>query len=76
MDNHESPAADVARARICNREGETNCDRRIDRVAAAIENLSTDAGGALFLRNNQGIVSDNCLRWSDGWRLVDRRYLC
>src|SRR5215475_3603600 len=41
MDYHEPPATDVACARISNREGKTDRDRRVDRIAAAVENLSS-----------------------------------
>ena len=46
MDHHEATAADVAGARICDRKRETDRDRRIDGIAAAIKNFNADAGGA------------------------------
>ena len=47
MDHHEAAAAEIAGARIGDREREADRHRRVDRVAAAVEDLDADAGGAL-----------------------------
>ena len=46
MDHHEAAAADIAGARIGDRERKAGRDRGIDRIAAAFEDLDADARGA------------------------------
>ena len=75
MDHHEAAAADIAGARIGDRERETDRHRGIDGVAAAIENLNADAGGALLLRHHHAVVREDRLRRRDRRRARDRRDL-
>ena len=75
MDHHEAAAADIAGARIGHRHREADRDRGIDRVAAAIENIDADAGGALLLRHHHAVVARDRLRRRDDRRARDRRDL-
>ena len=58
MDHHEAAAADIAGARIGHRQRETDRDRGIDRIAAALKNFNADAGGALLLRHHHAVARD------------------
>jgi len=75
MDDHEAAAADIAGARVSHRERKADRDRRVDRVAAAIENFDADAGGALLLRDDHAVAGRNRLRRRDDRRARDRRDL-
>ena len=59
MDHHEAAAAEIAGARIGDREREADRHRRVDRVAAAIENFDADAGGAALLRHHHAAVGED-----------------
>ncbi len=72
MDHHESAAAEIAGARIGDRERETDRDRGVHRVAAAVEDLDTDAGGALLLRHHHAVVREDRGRRRNGRRALDR----
>ena len=56
MDQHEAAAADVAGARIGDREREADRDRGVDRVAAALQNVDADARGARLLRHHHAVL--------------------
>ena len=58
MDHHEAAAADIAGARIGDRKRKADRHRRIDRVAAAVEDFDADAGGAAFLRHHHAVAGD------------------
>ena len=62
MDHHEAAAADIAGARIGDRERKADRHRGIDRVAAAVEDLDADAGGALLLRHHHAVVGEDAAR--------------
>jgi hypothetical protein len=59
MDDHETAAADVAGARIGHRHGKAGGDCRIDRVAAASQDVGTDPGCNLFLRHHHAVFGWN-----------------
>ena len=40
--HHEAAAAEIARGRMCDGERKRYCDRRIDRVAAALHDVNSD----------------------------------
>src|SRR6185437_1156496 len=75
MDDHETAAADVAGARIGDREREADRDRRVDGIAATVENLDADAGGALLLRDNHAVMRVDALRRRDERCRSDRMVL-
>ena len=62
MNHHEAAAADVAGARIGDRERKTDRDRGIDRIAAALEHVDADARRARLLRDDHAVGSSRCLR--------------
>ena len=55
VDHHESAAADIAGTRIGHRHGEADRDRRIDRVAALLENLDADPRRQRLLRHHHAV---------------------
>ena len=57
VDHHEAAAADIAGARIGHGQRKADRDRGVDRVAAAVEDLDADAGGAAFLRHHHAVVA-------------------
>ena len=59
MDDHEAAAADVAGARIGHRHREADRDRGVDGIAAALEHLDADAGGALLLRHHHAVALED-----------------
>ena len=67
MDDHESAAADIAGARISHGHGEAGRDRRVDRIAAALQNVGADACCQRLLRHHHAVCG------SDGWRAADLR---
>ena len=67
MDDHESAAADIAGARIGHGHGEPGRDRRVDRIAAALQNVGADARGNRLLRHHHAVSG------GDGWRLAELR---
>ena len=75
MDHHEAAAADIAGARISDREREADRHRGVNRIAAAIENFDADAGGALLLRHHHAVAREDRLRRRDRWRARNRRDL-
>ena len=56
MDHHETAAADIAGARIGHRHGETDRDRGIDGIAAALEHIGADIGRDLLLRHHHVVL--------------------
>ena len=48
---------------------------RVDRVAAAVEDLDADAGGAALLRHHHAVVGEDRGRRRNSRRAVDRRDL-
>ena len=75
MNHHEAAAANIAGARISDREGETDRDRGVDGIAAAIENLNADARCTLFLGDHHAVMGENGLRRRDRRRVRNRRHL-
>ena len=75
MDHHEAAAADIAGARIGDRHGEADRHGGVHRVAAAIENLHADTGGAAFLRHHHAVAGDDRLCRGNRQRLPGRRDL-
>ena len=75
MDHHEAAAAEIAGARIGDRERKADRDRGIDRVAAAVEDLDADAGGAFLLRHHHAVAGEDRRRRANGGRARDRRDL-
>ena len=59
MNDHEAAAADIAGVRIRDREREADRHRRVDRVAAAVEDFHADAGGAALLRHHHAVVGED-----------------
>jgi hypothetical protein len=62
MDHHEAAAADIAGAGISDGHGEADGDSGIDGVAAAVENLNTNARGAGFLCHHHAVLSNDAAR--------------
>ena len=58
VDHHVAAAADIAGARIGHRQRETGRHRRIDRVAALLQDLDADAGRARLLRHHHAVARD------------------
>ena len=56
MDDHVAAAADIAGARIGHRQREAGRDRGIDGVAALLQELDADAGGARLLRHHHAVA--------------------
>ena len=75
MNHHEATAADVAGPWIGDCHRETDGDRGVDGIAAAIKKFNADAGGAFFLCDNQAVAGDDGLRGVDRRRARDRRHL-
>ena len=75
MDHHEAAATEIAGARIGDRQCKTGSDRRIYRVAAAVEDLDADAGGAFLLRHHHAVAGEDRRRRANGWRARNRRDL-
>ena len=73
VDHHEAAAADIAGARIGDGERKADRDGRIDRVAAAVENLDADAGGAPLLRHHHAVARKDGLRRRDRFGRACRR---
>ena len=67
VDHHEAAAADVAGARIGHRHGEADCDRGIDRVAAALQHVGADARGARLLRHHHAVLGGDRLDRRNCW---------
>ncbi len=61
VDQHVAAAADIAGARIGDREREAGRDRGIDGVAAALEHLDADARRAPLLRDHHAMRGRNRL---------------
>ena len=55
-DQHESPAADVARRGMRDRQREPDRDGRIDGVAAGSQHCEAGLGGMNFARHHHGVV--------------------
>ena len=53
--DHEAAAAQVPGAGQCHGECEANRDRRINRIAAAFENIDANLGGAGFLADHHPV---------------------
>ena len=75
MDHHEAAATDIAGARISDRERKADRDRGIDGVAALVEDLDADAGGALLLRHHHAVISEDRRRRRYRGSLRNRRDL-
>ena len=58
MDEHETAAAEISRAWQRNRKGKPDCDRRIDRIAAAPENIDADFRRGSFLRRHHAVLAN------------------
>jgi hypothetical protein len=79
MHQHEAAAAEIAGLRMRDREREADCDRGIDRVAAAFQNLHAHAGGAFLLARHHAVAGDGgqeARRIGDDRRGRGRRRLC
>ena len=75
MDHHEAAAADIAGARIGDREREADRHRGVHRVAAAVEDFDADAGGAALLRHHHAVVGEDRRRRRNLRRVRNRRDL-
>ena len=75
VDHHEAAAADIAGARISHRQRKADRNRRVDRVAAAIQNFNADTRGALLLRHHHAVAGGDRLRRRDERGTRDRRHL-
>ena len=75
MDHHEAAAAEIAGARIGDRQREADRHRGVDRVAAAVEDRDADAGGAALLRHHHAVVGEDGRRRRNRRRARDRRDL-
>ena len=75
MNHHEATTANVAGTWIGDRHRETDGDRGVDGIAAAIKKFNADAGGAFLLRYNQAVAGDDGLCGMDRRRARDRRHL-
>jgi hypothetical protein len=73
--DHEAAAAEIPGARIGHRQRKPDRDRRVDCVAAAIENCNADARGALLLRHHHAVVGEDALRGRNDRRACARRDL-
>jgi hypothetical protein len=60
MNDHVAAAAEIARARIGDRERKTGCDRRIDGIAPFLQDIDADARGTALLRHHHAVLSDDC----------------
>ena len=56
MDQHEAAAAEISRARQGHGERKADRNRRIDRIAAAPENLDADFRRLPFLRDDHAVA--------------------
>ena len=56
VDHHVAAAADIAGARIGDGERKAGRDRGVDRVAALLQHLDADAGGARLLRHHHAVA--------------------
>ena len=56
MNHHEAAAAEIAGARIGDSQRKTDCDSGVDGIAAHLENIDADPGGARFLRHHHAVA--------------------
>ena len=75
VNDHEAAAADIAGARVSHRKRKADRNRRVDRVAAAIQNFNPDTGSALLLRDHHAVAGGDRLRRRDERGTRDRRHL-
>jgi hypothetical protein len=59
VDEHEAAAADIAGPRQGHSECEADCHRRINRVAAALQEIDADAGRLRLLRCHHAVLGDD-----------------
>ena len=69
VDHHETAAADIAGARIGHGHGETGGHRRVDGVAALLQDFNADARGDRFLRDHHAMLGGDRQRRPDLGRL-------
>jgi hypothetical protein len=55
-DEHEASATEIACEGIDDGEGEVNSDRRVDGIAALLENLDSGIGGVVLDRSDHGVL--------------------
>ena len=67
MDHHETAAADIAGARIGDRQRKAGCDRGIHRIAAPAQDVGADLRGDLLLRHHHAVFC------GDGLHGIERR---
>ena len=75
VDDHEAAAADITGARIGDGQRKADRHRGIDGVAAAVEDLDADAGGARLLRHHHAVVREDRRHRRNRRRDRHRRHL-
>ena len=71
MDHHEAAAADIAGARIGHGHGKAGRDRRIDRIAAAPQDVGADPRRDFLLRHHHAVFGGDGMNGVGGWRRIE-----
>ena len=71
MNDHEAAAADIAGAWIGHCHGKAGSNRRIDGVAAALQDVGADARRDLFLRHHHAVFGRDGMNGVGGGRSIE-----